>query len=77
MDQQVIPKLSEGKFATWRVNLASYFIYLHENILLLVEYGVRDEFDDMTKEAILHSISNYDSMHVRHFESAKEMFDKL
>jgi len=31
--------LHVGKFLTWNMKLESYFLYLDENILLLVAYG--------------------------------------
>jgi len=43
MDQQSIPLLLEGKFATWRVNLDSYFLSIDEDISLSFEYGIKDE----------------------------------
>ena len=47
MDQQGVPLLHEGKFTTWRMKLDSYFVSLNEIIFLSIEYGVKDEFNDL------------------------------
>jgi len=42
--------LHEGKFASWRIKLDSYFLSIDENIFLSVEYGVKDDFNDKAKK---------------------------
>lgn len=59
------------------MNLDSYFLSVDEDILLSVEYGVKYESNDLVKTIILNSISKFDSMHVKHCETAKEMLGKL
>lgn len=49
MGQQGISLPHEGKFATWRVNLDSYFLSMNEYILLSVEYGITDKSNDLDK----------------------------
>ena len=52
-----------------------YLLSLVENIFLLVDYGIKDELNNMAKEIILHVISKSDDIYVRHCETAKEMLD--
>lgn len=42
MDLEEILVLRKGKFETWREKLDPYFLSIDENILLSIEYGVRD-----------------------------------
>ena len=53
------------------------FLSLDENILLLIEYGVIDEFNDKAKGIILNGISKYETLFVRHCETTKEMLDRF
>ena len=77
MGQQGIPVIYEGKFSTRRVNLDSYFLFVEEDIFLSVEYGIKDESNDLPKNIILNSMSKYNSMNVKYLETSKEMLDKL
>lgn len=77
MDQQGVPLLHRGKFVTWKKKLEMYLLYLDENILLSIEYGVKDEFNDKVKEIILHGISRSNILYMRCCETTKEMLEKI
>lgn len=55
----------------------SYFLSINEDIFLSIEYGIKHEPSDLAKKIILNSISKYDSMRAKDYETAKEMLDKL
>jgi len=44
---------------------------------LSVEYGVKDDFNDKSKEIIFHGISRSNKLYVKHCETAKEILDRL
>jgi len=41
-----------------------HILFIVEDILLSIEYGIKDESNDLDKNIILHSISKFDSMYV-------------
>ena len=77
MYQQVITVLHEGKFLTWRVKLNSYFLSIAEDILISVEYGIKDKSHDLDRNIILNGITKYNSKFMKNCETAREMLDKL
>jgi len=58
-------------------NFGFIFLFIDEDILLLAEYGVKDKSNDLAKIILLNGNTKYDSMHVKHCETAKGMLAKL
>lgn len=61
----------------WKVILETYFISLDLNVLISIEYGTHDEFNEEAKNIILKGLSYHDLAKVRHYWFGKDILDKL
>jgi len=57
--------------------MEAYLMVINENIWLLVIYGDRNEFNAEAKEIFLKGISKLDIEKVRHYETIKEILERL
>lgn len=64
-------------YMLWRVRLEAYFIYLHVNVFISIDYGLQDEFNEEEKNIILNDLLDHDIGKVRNYEIVKEILDKL
>lgn len=72
-----VPFFHGPDYILWRVRLEAYFISLHFNVFISIDYGLQDEFNEEENNIILNGLLDHDVGKVRNYKTTKEIVDKM